>query len=59
MGRLSMMMKDLEGLRLGNMGEGMQMHMPSGMGMNMPSLPSGFSISTATRAFGRSETPVS
>lgn len=57
MGRLSMMMKDLEGLRLGNMGEGMQMHMPTGMGMNMPSLPSGFSIST--RAFGRSDTPVS
>lgn len=52
-----MMMKDLEGLRLGNMGEGMQMHMPTGMGMNMPSLPSGFSIST--RAFGRSDTPVS
>ncbi|THH14390.1 hypothetical protein EW146_g5934 [Bondarzewia mesenterica] len=44
MGRLSMMMKDLEGLRIG---EGIQ-------GMNMPALPSGFagSFSISTRAFG-------
>ncbi|KAI0268316.1 exocyst complex component Sec10 [Gloeopeniophorella convolvens] len=42
MGRLSMMMKDLEGLRLGD-----SMH------MGMPALPSGFSISS--RAFGRGD----
>ncbi|EPQ59103.1 exocyst complex component Sec10 [Gloeophyllum trabeum ATCC 11539] len=42
-GRLSMMMKDLEGLRLGE-----------GMTMNMPSIPSGFtgSFSLSARAFG-------
>lgn len=44
MGRLSMMMKDLEGLKIG---EGIQ-------GMNMPALPSGFSgsFSISSRAFG-------
>ncbi|KZT29267.1 exocyst complex component Sec10 [Neolentinus lepideus HHB14362 ss-1] len=42
-GRLSMMMKDLEGLRLGD-----------GVSMNMPSIPSGFpgSFSLSARAFG-------
>ena len=44
MGRLSIMMKDLEGLKIG---EGIQ-------GMNMPALPSGFSgsFSISSRAFG-------
>lgn len=41
MGRLSMMMKDLEGLKIGE-----------GMSMGIPGIPSGFSISN--RAFGGS-----
>ncbi|KAI0065945.1 exocyst complex protein [Artomyces pyxidatus] len=47
MGRLSMMMKDLEGIRLSD----------SRMSMGMPALPGGFagSFSISTRAFGRGD----
>jgi hypothetical protein len=48
MGRLSMMMKDLEGLRIGD-----SVH------MGMQALPSGFtqSFSISSRAFGRGDNP--